>query len=248
MVRKVVFISFFLLSGCDLYSQDKVLDRETATDLINAKVATSCLPSRIDIIDTISFNTLRRYYDPSEDKMKNQLPRDIISLAKDTDTIKRSRMEYLTQLGFFKKINDKIYVGKKGIRGYYLEPIDYKSDEKKGEKTYEDDGTQYQLTPKGEKYLDMKSVPSLLVCIGKIKVNDVTIYQYGNTDPNRIKVTFSTELYDTPKWLEAENTRLAFPMVIQSIKDTKEKSEGSVYIVKYRNKFVIDNDEILKTH
>lgn len=246
MVKKVLYISFFLLSGCDLYSQDKVLDREIATDLINKKVATSCLPSRIDITDALSFNTLRRYYDAGEGKMKNRLPRDIITLANNTDVIKRSRMEYLTQLGFFEKISSKIYVGKKGIRGYYFEPIDYNANEVKGETTYEDEGTQYQLTSKGEKYIDMKSVPSLLVCIGKVKISNVTVYQYGNTDPDRIKVTFSTELYGTPEWLEKENTRLAFPMIIQNIENARKKSESMVYIVKYRNRFIIDNDEVLR--
>lgn len=246
MVRKAILLSFILLSGCDFYAKDKPLDRETALALLNKKVATNCLSSGIDLTDTLSFNTLRRHYDPIEDKMKNVLPRDIITLAKNTDSLKRTRMEYLTQLGFFKKISNKIYVGKRGIRGYYIAPIQYQSDDNKEETTYEDDGVQYQLTQKGETHIDMNKVPRLLFCIGKVRIDDVTLYDYGNTDPNRIKVTFSSELYDTPTWLYNEHTQLTLPFLTQRIRELRAKSKGMVYIVKYRNKFIIENDEILR--
>lgn len=246
MVRKVLLFSVILLSGCDFYTKDKPLDRETVLALLDKKVATSCLSSGIDFVDTLSFNTLRRRYDSAEDKMVNFPPRDIITIAKNTDSLKRARMEYLTQLGFFKRISNKIYVGKKGISGYYIAPINYQSDSKKEETTYEDDGVQYQITDKGKSFIDMNKVPRLMFCIGSVRVNDVTLYDYGNTDPNRTKVTFSSEIYNTPEWLNNEKTRLILPLLLQNLQVAQLKTEGIVYIVKYRNKFIIENDEILR--
>lgn len=244
--KMILFIP--LLVGCHDQKKDiMVITQEEVTVLLEQHFSSECTATNTDMVAGLSFNTLTRVPGKTaEDKWTTLPDRDIITLPDDAAETKKHQISYLVKQGILEKISDNIYLGRGAIRGYYHKPVDYLKGEQKGEWTFEDKGTQYRLTQKGNTKINQKSRPALAFCIGTMSINQPIVYRQPETYPDKVKVVFTTSLGQTPEWIIQPETRNAFPYVIQQWKRKKVPVRYKTYIKILNGQYVIENDQFTR--
>lgn len=245
MIRKIALLSLFLVCACDNNKDDKILSSDVASSLINEKISSDCVYSNLSHgIKDIEFNTQRRYYDNYFNEMRTDEKRDTISI--ETNGIHNKALKQinvLANIGLFEKTNDKVISGGLNLNGYFTDPVNYKN-ENYTETTTNIPGLQFKITKKGEEYIsvDKKRYNAILVCIGKMKVKDVTIYNDKEAiTSGRFRVKFNADVVNTPSWLDTIDVKKSFPSISEDL-DMNNGSHGEVYITRSNKGFSIEND------
>jgi hypothetical protein len=222
-----------------------MLSSNVASSLINEKVSSDCVYSNLSHeFGDIELNTERRYYDNYFNEMRTDKKRDTISI--ETNGIHNKALKQvnvLSNIGLFEKTNDNVIVGASNLYGYFTDPINYK-DEHHIETTTNKPGFQFKMTKKGKAYLsvDKNRDNAILVCIGKMKVKDVTIYNDKEAITSGIfRVRFNVEVVNTPSWLDTIDVKKSFPSISEDL-DVNNGKHGEVYITRSNKGFSIEND------
>lgn len=249
MVKKILLLSLlFNLVGCPDNSE-VILTEDIVKELLDKKVNTDCYYTTMDIVPAVQYNTTYRYLDKEKDEMVNDPLRDVITISSDSSDNKVYKMEVLEKIGLFSKINDKIFIGSKGITGYFVDPIALKEnegDEEFKEKTREEHGAQYRLTNKGkDETYRVNKTSDILFCLGKVRIDNFKIHPLNSAGEGRTKVTFTTRVEGKPDWLDDKEVSVAFPKLITEYGAIPSKTRGAVYIIlNNRNEFIIENDMV----